>query len=126
MLPPPAQLSSNLPIIQKATEAYKMWHEFHNKFPRLSKFSLGQRLDDLFVEMMENLFLARYASGERKIDYLNIAATKHDLLKFLLQVAWEIQALNHKRFATLSEPISEIGKMIGGWQNDLRKNAKAA
>lgn len=118
--PPPTQVSSNLPIIQKATEAYKLWHAFHNSFPRLSKYSLGGRIDTLFADMMEQLFLARYATGARKLAHLNEAGARLDILKFFIQIAWEIKALEHKKFAALSPSLNEIGKMIGGWQKQLQ------
>lgn len=96
-----------------------MWHVFHSSFPRLSKFSLGGKIDTLFSEFLENLFLARYAASERKLLHVNSAGAKLDLLKFFIQIAWEIKALDHKKFAALSIPLNEIGKMIGGWQKQL-------
>jgi len=114
-----------LPIIQKATEAYKFWHGFHGKFPRLSKFSLGGKIDTLFVELMEMLFLARYSTGESKLGYVNSAGAKLDLIKFFIQIAWEISALDHKQFATMSAPLNEIGKMIGGWQKQLQTQGRS-
>lgn len=38
-----------------------------------------------------------------------------DLLKFFLQVAWEIGALDNKKYAMISEPLGEAGRMLGGW-----------
>lgn len=69
---------------------------------------------------MENLFLARYATNERKLVLINAAGAKLDLLKFFIQIAWEIKALDHKKFAALSSPLNEIGKMIGGWQKQIQ------
>lgn len=68
---------------------------------------------------MESLFLARYAAGEKKLGHINTAGAKLDLLKFFVQIAWEVKALDHKKFAVLSGPLNEVGKMIGGWQKQL-------
>lgn len=75
-------MSTNLPVLQKTLEAYKLWHAFHNSFPRLSKFSLGSKIDSLFTDVIEDIYLAGYASGENKSGFVVRAATKLDLLKF--------------------------------------------
>lgn len=119
--PPPATLSSNLPIIQKATEAYKLWQICLDLFPKPTKFSLGVKIDLVFVELIENLFLARYAKGETKLLYINTSGAKLDLLKFLTQIAWEMKAIDVKKFSLLANPLNEIGKMIGGWQRHINE-----
>ncbi len=98
-----------------------MWHGYLDLFPKPSKFSLGVKIDHVFVEMVEHLFLARYTKDEQKRAYINIAGAKLDLLKFLIQVAWEIKALDAKKFSTLLSPLVEIGKMIGGWQRHINE-----
>lgn len=113
-------MSTNLPVLQKTLEAYKLWHVFHNSFPRLSKFSLGSKIDSLFTDVIENIYLAGYANGENKSGFVVRAATKLDLLKFFLQTAWEVKCLDNKKYMAISTPLSEAGKMIGGWQKQLQ------
>ena len=50
---------------------------------------------------------------------------KLDLLKFFLQISWEIKALDNKKYITLSEKLGEIGKMIGGWIKGIEKENPA-
>ena len=73
------------------------------------------KIDSLFLETMESMFVASYLSKESKLPYLRKAAAKLDLLKFFLQVSWEIKALDNKKYAALSEKLGEIGRMLGGW-----------
>jgi uncharacterized ferritin-like protein (DUF455 family) len=42
------------------------------------------------------------------------------VLKFFLQVAWEIKSLEAKHYTLLSERLFEIGKMFGGWGKQLK------
>ena len=98
-------------------DVYKIWHAHYSNFPRLSKFSLGAKIDALFTDLIELIFLAGYAGADQKYTFVVRASTKLDLLKFFMQVAWEIKCLNHKQYAALSVPLNEIGKMIGGWRN---------
>ena len=50
--------------------------------------------------------------------------TQVDLLKFFLQIAWEINSLENKKFIALSEPLNEVGKMLGGWYRQLEKQTQ--
>lgn len=46
-----------------------------------------------------------------------------DLLKFFLQIAWELKALDNKKYLALSAPLIEVGKMLGGWRKQLTNEA---
>lgn len=110
-----------MPIIQKATEAYKLWQGYFDLFPKPTKFSLGVKIDTIFVEVIEAVFLTRYSKGEQKRLYINTAGAKLNLLQFLLQIAWEIKAMDAKQFSTLVSPLNGIGNMIGGWQKYINE-----
>lgn len=109
-----------MPIVHKAAEAYKLWHTFLQHFPRLSRFTLGTKIDSLFAEIVELLFLAGYTSKSQKLVIVQRAATKLDALRFFLNIAWEIKALDGKKYIRLSEPLTEVGKMLGGWRKQLQ------
>lgn len=77
-------------------------------------------MDVLFIEVIENIFIAQHKNKEQKLLYLNKSSDKLDLLKFLLQISWEIKALDNKKYIVLSEKINEIGRMLGGWQKQTQ------
>lgn len=104
---------------------YKLWHEFQNNFPKKSRYTLGEKIDSLFLKTIELLFIAGYLGKQHKIPYLQQASLKLDLLKFFLQISWEIKALDNKKYITLSEKLGEIGKMIGGWIKGIEKENPA-
>ena len=37
----------------------------------------------------------------------------------MLQIAWEIKALDAKKYILLSGKLDEIGRMLGGWLKQL-------
>lgn len=76
---------------------------------------MGAKIDSLFLEVIEWLFIASFLPKEQRLPYLKKATLKLDLLKFFLQVSWEIKALDNKKYISLSEKLHEIGKMLGGW-----------
>ncbi len=63
--------------------------------------------------------LAGYAPKSQKAAIVQRASTKLDALKFFLQIAWEVKALDNKKYLRLSEPLDEVGKMLGGWRKQL-------
>jgi hypothetical protein len=117
--PPPAGFH-DLPILQKCTDAYKQWHSFLADLPRLSRYTLGAKIDSLFTDTIELILLAGYASKPQKVVLVQRASTKLDALKFFLQIAWEVKALDNKKYLRLSEPLNEVGRMLGGWRKQLQ------
>lgn len=110
-----------LPIIQKFMVEYKLWDEFRNNFPKNSRYTLGAKIDLLFLDTLEALFTASYLSKQEKLPYLRRASVKLDSLKFFLQIAWEIKALDNKKYEALSKELYETGRMLGGWMRNVEK-----
>ncbi|MCK9589626.1 MAG: four helix bundle protein [Terrimicrobiaceae bacterium] len=102
--------------MQKLTAAYLLWHDFLNQLPRLTRYSLGAKIDSLFTETLELVLSARYASKDGKLTLINKAVVKFDALKFFLQILWQSKALDNKKYLRLSEALAEIGKIMGGWK----------
>jgi len=119
--PPPY---ASLPIIQRFILVYKMWQEFLPHFPKKSKYTLGNKIDSLFVETLELIFIAVYLPRNEKLPYVRKSIGKIDLLKFFLQIAWEVNSLESNKYAALSEPLNEVGRMTGGWYRQLEKQTQ--
>lgn len=117
--PPP--LSRILPLLQKVKEAYLVWYGYYQILPKLHRHSLGQRIDTLFVEVIEAISIASFLSREEKLPYVRLAIRKIDTLKILLMVLWETKSIDNKKYIVLSIKIDEIGKMLGGWSGQLAK-----
>ena len=99
-----------------------MWHEFFDNASKTFRYTLGAKIDAFFVEIIELLFTASYESKLRKLPYLEIAIKKLDMLKFFLNVSWEIKAINNKKYIQLSSELHEIGKMLYRWKENSRQN----
>ena len=100
-------------------QAYKLWHECLLHVPKTARYTVGSKIDALFVDALESIAIASYLPPVQKLPVVQRAMSKVDVLKFFLQVAWEIKALDTKKYATLSEPLQEIGRMLGGWYKNL-------
>ncbi len=88
-------------------------------FPKDSRYTLGIKIDGLITETAELIFTASRLNKNLKIPYIQKAISKLDLLKFFLQISWEIKSLDNKKYITISELLDEMGRMLGGWQKQL-------
>ncbi|MEK9151873.1 MAG: four helix bundle protein [Patescibacteria group bacterium] len=121
--PPDANSPTELPILKKLTDAYKLWHGFLQQLPRLSRYTLGAKIDALAAETIELALLAGYANRAQKLPIVQKASTKLDTLKLFIKIAWELKLLDSKHYAALVAPLAETGKMMGGWLKQLAKEA---
>ncbi|MEK7525789.1 MAG: four helix bundle protein [Patescibacteria group bacterium] len=112
-------------MLQKTKTAYLLWHEYHATLPKTHRYSLGQRIDTLFVELIEALAGAAFFSRQEKLPYIKLAIRKLDALKILLLILWETKSLDNKKYIALSVKVDEIGRMLGGWNGQLTKASAA-
>ena len=112
--------NTTLPILQKLIVAYKLWHSYWIHFDKVTKFGLGLHIESLFIETVKNIFVASRKPKDGKQPYINKASDAFDLLKFLLQVMWDMKLLNDKKYIALSRCLVEVGRMLGGWQKQTK------
>ncbi len=98
-----------------------MWYSYLSIVPKVHRHSLGKKIDNLFIETIEATATASFLVAEEKIPYIQIAIRKMDTLKILLLILWETKSLESKKYIILSEKLHEIGKMLGGWQGQIKK-----
>jgi len=110
-----------LPIVKHAKDTYLIWFEYFQKLPEIHRYTLGLRIDDLFVEIIENLASAGFSKPPEKQNFINLTIRKNDTLKVLLMILWEVKSLDDKKYILLSKQLDELGKMLGGWILHLQK-----
>jgi hypothetical protein len=111
-----------IPVVLKLKETYNTWQNHLTHFPKANRFTIGSKIDILFLEAIEYSFQASYTHTDEKRTLLNKSISKIDLIKLLLQLAWEIKDLDNKKYAHLAEKFAEIGKMLGGWKRQLQSS----
>ena len=89
-------------------------------FPKAEKYTLGQKIENVILEILEFLLSAAYAPKQEKTLLLKEADAKLNLLKTLIRLASEIKALDNKKYLALQEKLQEIGRMVGGWIRSIQ------
>ena len=121
--PPPKKL---LPLLEKVKTTYILWYSYYQIIPKPHRYSLGNRIDTLFVEIIESISIASFLPKEEKRSHISVGIRKLDTLKILLMVLWETKSLDNKKYITLSLQMDEIGKMLGGWNGQILKQNSPA
>jgi hypothetical protein len=110
-----------LPLLHNIKTVYLLWFTYYQELPKTHRYTLGGRIDALFIEIIEMTTVASFTPKAEKIPYVRTAIRKLDTAKILLLVLWESKSLDNKKYLALSEKLEEIGKMLGGWYGQLNK-----
>ncbi len=89
-------------------------------FPKTKRYTLGQKIDDLSLEIFE--LLLSISQSDQKTLTLHKISIKLDLLKILLRIAKDSQAIKDKNYLELQAILQEVGKMLGGWIRSTKQN----
>ena len=121
MLPPPRSVLQVklLPVLEKTKIAYILWFNYRDTFPKKSRYTLGDKIDKLFLDILELVNIAIYQRPEEKIITLRKTILRLDSLKFFIMISWETKLLHTEKYIILSEHLNELGKIIGGWKKGL-------
>ncbi|HLC44042.1 MAG TPA: diversity-generating retroelement protein Avd [Patescibacteria group bacterium] len=102
-------------IIQKTYKLYLSLHATIVKIPKISRFSLGARIETIALDILEKLYEASAKHGNARLMILEQMDTKLKILQTLIRALYDMKDINDKKFLDLSESAIEIGRMLGGW-----------
>ena len=113
-------------MLERVKQSYLLWHTYHSTLPKIHRYTLGEKVDTLFVEIIEAVASATFLAKDEKVPWVRLAIRKLDTLKILLLILWESKSLDNTKYIALSVPLDETGKMLGGWYGQLTKQNSPA
>lgn len=111
-VPPPRTI---LPVLERLKTAYILWYQYYQKLPKAHRYTLGLRIDGLLIECIEATASATFLDPKEKEPWIRLAMRKLDTLKILLMILWETGSLETNKYSSLSVPLEDAGKQLGGW-----------
>lgn len=117
-------LSQNATIVHRVKEGYLMWMRIVPHIAKGARYTIGARIENRFLDLLEQTYAAYFSAKEKKADTLKACVFTLDILKFLISVAWEGKLISHGQCEGLAVKLGEVGKMFGGWQKSLENPAK--
>lgn len=111
----------DIPILKKLFDFYKEATQSISSFPKTKRYSLGQKIDQVTLDMIELIITAGYQIREKKLSTLEKTSIKLDLLKMLVRLSWETKCSDNTSYQKLSSQLVEVGKMLGGWMKTVKQ-----
>jgi hypothetical protein len=83
------------------------------KFPRDQRFLLGDRIENMLLDILEDLIDATYT--KEKVNILKRTNLRLEKLRFLIRLSSDMRFINLGSYEFSSRGIDEVGRMVGGW-----------
>jgi|GEM_PF-126787 len=114
----------NATIVQRIKEGYLLWMEIAPHIAKSARYTIGTRIENIFIDLLEQTYVAYFSSQEQKSEKIAGCTRTADTLKFLLSVAWEGKLISNGQYERVALKLVESGKMLGGWQKSLQNPTK--
>ncbi len=109
-----------LSVIIRTQELYQKVSNITEKLPSLKKQTIGKRLENSLLNLLELLIMTKHASKAHKSAYLIKATAQNEIVQFHLRIMLEQKLANETTLHQLSSQNQEIGRMLGGWYKSLK------
>ena len=83
------------------------------RFPRNQRYLLGERLENLLLDVLGLLIEARYS--KEKAGLLKSCNLKLEQFRYLLRLSKDLKLLDLRRYEFAAGRVDEIGRQAGGW-----------
>ncbi|MCF7858226.1 MAG: diversity-generating retroelement protein Avd [Candidatus Cloacimonetes bacterium] len=91
------------------------------KFPRNFRYTFGERLENLLLNIMELLIEAKYTKERRSL--LQKANLQLEILRHYIRLSYDIKLVTDKEYEFTSKQLNLIGNQLGGWLKGQNNNA---
>ncbi len=84
-----------------------------DKFPRVRRFTLGERLEQTLLEVLELTVEASFSRAKQAP--LKRANLRLEVAKHFWRFAHELKLISTRRYEYGSQLMDELGRQLGGW-----------
>lgn len=109
-----------LPVINRTQELYESISKITEKLPSLKRQTVGRRLEDDCLLLLELLIMAKHAPKAHKGPYLIKSMARTEIIQFQLRILLTQKLANETTLHQLQAKVNEIGRMLGGWLRSLQ------
>ena len=101
-----------------------VWVSILPHIPKSSRYTLGTRIENKFIDLLETSYTAYFIEKDRKAEQISVCIFTLDIIKFLISLAWESKIISHKQYEDIALKLDEIGKMFWGWKKSIEQPKK--
>ena len=111
-----------LSVIQKCYDLVKWYVPIIERFPRIHKTTIGDRLINQLYDILESLIRAKFA--KTKLVKLEDINTELAILRHQTRLLLDFKLISLKRYEYVSNLIDEVGQELGNWIKTQRRREK--
>ncbi len=113
---PPAREAPPELLVLARFEEFTAWLlERTARWPKSARFTLTQRIENLALDVVEDLVVARYQRAGRKAR-LDTANLRLERMRHLLRLAKGARICPARTFESAMRGLDETGRMLHGWR----------
>ena len=101
--------------MSKLFVVYELTHKLIFKLPKFERYTLGEKIENIILEIIEIIVIGNGVSKYEKEKYLLKANAKIEMLKILFRIALNCQIIDFRKYLEMEGYLQEIGKMTQGW-----------
>jgi hypothetical protein len=109
-----------LSVIIRSQELYNSVSRLTEVLPSLKKQTIGKRVENSILLLLELLIMAKHAPKAHKIAYLIKATAQAEITQFQLRILLEQKLANETTIHQTSAKLTEISRMLGGWLKSVK------
>lgn len=94
-----------------------------NKFPRIHRFGLGERIQRLALDFQDTLVAAGKNSHSTRLDKIRQADIQLEQIRIWMRFARDIKLITLDQYEHAARMIAEIGRLLGAW---LKKSSETS
>jgi hypothetical protein len=111
-------MKNSTPQAVQACHELLLWLIPHlDKFPRVRRFTLGERLESTLIDVLELLVEAAFSRAKQ--DALKRANFRLEVARHLWRLAYELQVIPTRRYEHGARLMDDLGRQVGGWLRAL-------
>jgi hypothetical protein len=114
--------NQNPQVIQDCHKLLQWLIPVLDKFPRSRRFTLGERLENRLLKVLEYLVEATYTQQKRQS--LAYANRQLEIVRHLWRLSYELKTICPRHYKHGAKLINEIGQQIGGWLRSTERKMK--
>jgi hypothetical protein len=95
------------------------------KFPRIHRFGVGERVVRLALDFQETLIMAGLSASEKRREALLQADIQLAKLRQMLRLCKDLELFNIGQYEHVAKMLVEIGRLLGGWQKAAFQTGQA-
>lgn len=112
-----AKLNSEPKLLVQLHDLTLWYLDRTNRFPKNRRVTLGDKIDNLLIEMLTTANLASMKSA--KTSFLSKLNDDLETLRVLTRLCLNLKCLEIRQYEFVSGHIDEIGRQLGGWLKSL-------